>query len=352
MKACPKCNFENQDEGKFCAQCGEPLAAMPVAEMPAEKAAVEEIPAAEVPTAEVQLGAPVTKKKKWVPIVILLSVFALLGLIIGILVYTHVICLEHKWRKATCDEPKTCFYCGKTEGEELGHKYDKATCDLPETCSRCSETRGEALSHKYSKATCTQPQKCSECGKTNGVALGHSIGSWTTSKSATLTSTGKEVRECTVCSAVLETRTTSKKTPGVVNGTFNFTDAEFIAWYNTKVNSYVSSVKLDVASDTVTGYRVTTQSGVEGVLILSHKDSIYGNITAITFAFDESSTGWAHAAHVGTNISTSFTSDSAAYYYARNSSYSAGGMTLLKLDIGTEEDMWTIAPTAFVYGST
>lgn len=27
----------------------------------------------------------------------------------------------HKWKEATCTEPKTCVYCGMTEGEPLGH---------------------------------------------------------------------------------------------------------------------------------------------------------------------------------------------------------------------------------------
>ena len=29
----------------------------------------------------------------------------------------------HKWKEATCTEPKTCVYCGMTEGEPLGHDH-------------------------------------------------------------------------------------------------------------------------------------------------------------------------------------------------------------------------------------
>lgn len=30
-------------------------------------------------------------------------------------------CLSHEWADATCEEPKTCTKCGKTEGDALGH---------------------------------------------------------------------------------------------------------------------------------------------------------------------------------------------------------------------------------------
>ena len=33
----------------------------------------------------------------------------------------------HKWKEATCTEPKTCVYCGMTEGEPLGHDWKAAT---------------------------------------------------------------------------------------------------------------------------------------------------------------------------------------------------------------------------------
>ena len=36
----------------------------------------------------------------------------------------------HKWKEATCTEPKTCVYCG--------------TINYPKTCVRCGKTEGEA----------------------------------------------------------------------------------------------------------------------------------------------------------------------------------------------------------------
>ena len=82
-------------------------------------------------------------------------------------------CLSHKWADATCEEPKTCTKCGKTEGEALGHKWVDADCTKPKTCSVCGETEGEALGHEWVDADCTKPKTCSVCGETEGEALGH-----------------------------------------------------------------------------------------------------------------------------------------------------------------------------------
>ena len=47
-------------------------------------------------------------------------------------------------KEATCTEPKTCVYCGMTEGEPLGHDWKAATINYPKTCVRCGKTEGEA----------------------------------------------------------------------------------------------------------------------------------------------------------------------------------------------------------------
>ena len=79
----------------------------------------------------------------------------------------------HIWKSATCENPKTCSLCSKTEGEALGHSWYAATCEKPKTCSLCSKTEGEALGHSWEAATCVNPKTCSVCGKTNGEPLGH-----------------------------------------------------------------------------------------------------------------------------------------------------------------------------------
>jgi len=82
-------------------------------------------------------------------------------------------CLKHDWDEATCKEPKTCFNCGKTEGDKLDHDWEKATCTEPKTCSMCGKKKGEPLGHEWVAATCTEPKTCSVCGETDGEAEGH-----------------------------------------------------------------------------------------------------------------------------------------------------------------------------------
>ena len=47
---------------------------------------------------------------------------------------------EHKWKDATCTEPKSCELCGETDGEPLGHDFSQATFFAEGKCSRCDET--------------------------------------------------------------------------------------------------------------------------------------------------------------------------------------------------------------------
>ncbi len=83
-------------------------------------------------------------------------------------------CLSHDWEDATCEEPKTCLECGKTEGEPLEHDWEDATCQEPKTCAECGETKGKTLRHDWQDATCGEPKTCSECGETKGDPLEHS----------------------------------------------------------------------------------------------------------------------------------------------------------------------------------
>ena len=49
---------------------------------------------------------------------------------------------EHQWQDATCIKPKTCYVCGKTEGEALGHDWDENSkckrtgCDVSNTITK------------------------------------------------------------------------------------------------------------------------------------------------------------------------------------------------------------------------
>lgn len=82
----------------------------------------------------------------------------------------------HKWSEATCTQPKTCLFCGATEGNAAGHKWENATCTKPKTCSECGETEGEAAGHKWIEATFSEPETCTVCGETRGDLLNYTIG--------------------------------------------------------------------------------------------------------------------------------------------------------------------------------
>lgn len=75
-------------------------------------------------------------------------------------------CCKHEWTEATCEAPRTCSLCGKTEGEVVDHTWTEATCEAPKTCSVCGTTEGEPLGHKFSEAGYLTPAVCSVCGAT------------------------------------------------------------------------------------------------------------------------------------------------------------------------------------------
>ncbi|WP_019893048.1 hypothetical protein [Allobaculum stercoricanis] len=132
------------------------------------------------------------KKKKRT--IIILSTLAVIVLS-GIIFYTSY----HKWNEATCETPKTCSICKKTDGEPLGHKWVKATCETPKTCSVCKKTDGEPLGHKWEEATCKTPRTCSVCKKTEGKPLGHEVSKWTTIKESTCSKDGLKEGTCSRC---------------------------------------------------------------------------------------------------------------------------------------------------------
>lgn len=103
------------------------------------------------------------------------AVIACLILLSLPMVFPQLFCKHESWREATCDAPRTCEQCGKTEGDPLGHDWSEATCTTPKTCSRCGATDGEALGHDlgewkhvvdYINASSEDVQKCKRCGKT------------------------------------------------------------------------------------------------------------------------------------------------------------------------------------------
>lgn len=87
-------------------------------------------------------------------------------------------CKHENWKKADCENPRTCADCGETEGEPKGHDWNDATCEEPKTCDECGETEGDPLGHDWVEADCVTPKTCADCGETEGEALGHALGNW------------------------------------------------------------------------------------------------------------------------------------------------------------------------------
>ena len=123
-------------------------------------------------------------------------------LVVAVLFGTHVLCI-HDWQDATCDAPRTCSICGRTEGEKLEHDWQDATCEDPETCALCGKTRGKANGHNWEEATCTSAERCTRCGKQRGGALGHDLPEFETTKEATCTEAGERRATCRRCGEVV-----------------------------------------------------------------------------------------------------------------------------------------------------
>lgn len=96
---------------------------------------------------------------------------------------------QHDWKKADCENAKTCTLCGRTKGEPLGHSWKAGTCNSPKTCETCGATQDVALGHSWKDATCQDPKTCTTCGLTEGEIGDHS---W---KDATC----MESKRCTTC---------------------------------------------------------------------------------------------------------------------------------------------------------
>ena len=78
----------------------------------------------------------------WLALALILLVMTLTSCEI---VFEH----EHKWLEADCTAPKTCVYCGKTEGEASGHT-EEIVAGKDATCTETGLTEGK---------------KCSVCGE-------------------------------------------------------------------------------------------------------------------------------------------------------------------------------------------
>ena len=67
---------------------------------------------------------------------------------------------RHEWQDATCQSPRICVLCGKTEGKVRAHRYANTACHEAEGCIYCGTTEGMELSHEWGRDS----RICIHCG--------------------------------------------------------------------------------------------------------------------------------------------------------------------------------------------
>lgn len=130
---------------------------------------------------------------------VIISAAAILSaiLIIVSLFVTHVICF-HDWVEATCENPKTCLICEKTQGESLGHEVEEWEVVQNSTCSAEGQEQ-------------TQCARCAQMITNSIPKLAHSEGDWVITKDVKIESNGdvvpgEEGKKCIECGELLESR--------------------------------------------------------------------------------------------------------------------------------------------------
>lgn len=266
-------------------------------------------------------------------------------LLTSILIFTSCILFPtdpatctHDWGAPTCLEPAQCNKCDtyKTDGKLGNHNYSAATCREPAECVNCHEYKDDNLgTHKFSPET----GYCYHCGisrdsSNNTCANGHTEGNWTITKNSTLISNGTEELLCSVCGKSLDSRTVHKKSPEVKDDHFNFTDQEFIEWFNNKDDSYIiSNTELGEygADSPFTSYKITFSDGKIGTIMLSHGDVGDGTIDKsgyITGIYVDGymSSAAATVVWIGTKINSKFDSNDAVDTLLSDKAYIAANM--------------------------
>lgn len=203
--------------------------------------------------------------------------------------------------------------------------------------------------HEWIEATCTAPRYCQICDEIEGAALGHAAGEWTIIKEPTLSDNGKEEVVCTVCAEILDSREIDTKQPEIIDNTFNFTDDELIDWANGWLNdTYVieDSGTFDLGND-ILGYRVETDDGESGMLLLKHDGG--DEVAAIMVYFEDFVDRTALNLFFGTKINPTFDYDDAALVLANDSTYFAANMIITNLTIDDGLEVAVLAPESYMY---
>lgn len=202
--------------------------------------------------------------------------------------------------------------------------------------------------HDWVDATCTTPKYCELCGKTEGDAIGHIESDWTAVEEASLINNGVEELVCSVCGEVLDERSSDKKTPKIVNNTFNFTDEELIDWANDWLNDTYDiddSGAFDLGSD-ILGYKVETKDGEDGMLLLKHDGG--KEVSAIMVYFDDFVDRTALALFFGTKINKNFIYDDASKVLATDGTYFASDMIATNITLKKNMEVALLTPINYM----
>ena len=230
---------------------------------------------------------------------------------------------NHDWLSPTCIEPAKCFWCGVYKDEKLSEHHNWYTYDNGLTkCQDCNILREDWLTQQGQNSS------------SNGCINGHTQGNWTITKYPTLVSAGVEELLCNVCDKLLDSRTVQKKLPQVESDHFNFTDKEFIEWFNNKDGSYIiSNTELgEYGNDSpFTSYKITFSDGETGTIMLSHGDvgdNIIDKNGFITGIYVDGKTSYAAATVVwiGKEINSKFDIDDAINNLLSDKSYISAQM--------------------------
>lgn len=147
---CPKCNFEVQENSKFCPECGGKIPELTIEQAP-------NTPPAQTSNATTNSATDNKKEmnKKVKKIVIIsISSFLACAIIFLVLFLLNPACMfghgdiHHELvKESTCTMPGAydaiCNDCGKRLGgyskEALGHDFGTIVCGVESSCSRCGE---------------------------------------------------------------------------------------------------------------------------------------------------------------------------------------------------------------------
>ncbi len=329
IKFCKKCGTQLSLDAVVCNNCGTPVTPNnnPVDKTTFIASAQYSQPQYTQPQHDqlqydqfqyTQPAPPPEKKKKPIVPIVIVAVVVVVAAVLAILFGTHTICIRHKWKDADCTNPKTCQYCDKTEGEALGHNWTEGSC--------------------------TEAKVCKNCDKEGEAPKGHVKGEWKTKEAPTLLEDGTEEAYCTVCSELLDEREVDKKTPDAVGGTFNFTDSEFVDWFE---DSYYPDVRIAKIEDDkeakISTYSINIDGDI-GLIMFLYDAS--GNVCAMMTSFEDWVSTVASILLIGEELDSSFSTDVGATYLAYGYTYEAGDLTAFS-DVVDGYDVAVLAPTIY-----